>query len=366
MKNRTEQPEVDSAVLAGKLQGLLAKHLHVRSVLEVAELAFIDRWQAGEVTLTGKHLQQALQIVANHEPRRVPAGPSMGMPETVMVPLEKIVNRLQGLDEDRIRKLAISIGEVGLLQPIGIAKESGELVYGRHRVAAFRLLGRKEIPAVVIDLDADRQALATIEENLRRRQLTPLEEAEMLAEGKEIYDRLHPEAKARGKGGGRKSKSHDENLISEGNGKAKTKASKETPTFTEATAAATGKSRATVARQAAIGRDLSPEVKAEIRGTALARNQKELAALAKVGKKDKDLALSAAKAINEGVAKTVAEAITEPESIDDRARACAKDLASRLESLKSQWQRRWGSLVATADVWAEQCALAAELKMWEK
>ncbi len=47
--------------------------------------------------------------------------------------------------------LAKSIGDVGLLQPIGVTPDS-RLVFGRRRLEAFRHLGRSTIPARVVDV----------------------------------------------------------------------------------------------------------------------------------------------------------------------------------------------------------------------
>jgi len=58
----------------------------------------------------------------------------------------KIKKGRRPVDENKVRELADSIQEVGLLNPITITREN-ILIAGAHRIAAFKLLGRKEIPA---------------------------------------------------------------------------------------------------------------------------------------------------------------------------------------------------------------------------
>lgn len=85
----------------------------------------------------------------------------------------------KAFDEEKIKELASSIKEHGIIQPVILRKiKSGyELVAGERRWRAARLAGVKKIPAVVKDLtDAEVMQIALIE-NLQREDLTPLEEA---------------------------------------------------------------------------------------------------------------------------------------------------------------------------------------------
>ena len=107
----------------------------------------------------------------------------------------KVGTRKRKLDEERVRELAESIRELGLLQPIGIQGD-GTLVFGWHRLEACKLLGWDEIEATVVSAeDALRAELAEIDENLIRNELTALERAEHLARRKELYEQLYPFAK---------------------------------------------------------------------------------------------------------------------------------------------------------------------------
>ncbi len=58
-----------------------------------------------------------------------------------------------------IEALACSIEEVGLLQPIGITPDN-ELVFGERRLRAYRnVLGRKTIPARIVDVPQGQRVL---------------------------------------------------------------------------------------------------------------------------------------------------------------------------------------------------------------
>jgi len=83
------------------------------------------------------------------------------------------------IDPERVRELAESIRENGLLSPILLRPMNGryEIIAGDRRYLAHRLLERKEIKAIVKDVsDHDMIVLRGIE-NLQRENLTPSEEA---------------------------------------------------------------------------------------------------------------------------------------------------------------------------------------------
>src|SRR3972149_6758368 len=85
------------------------------------------------------------------------------------------------IDPERVRELAESIREVGLLEPVLIRPVNGryEMVAGDRRYLAHKLLGLKEINAIVKPLD-DRETVVTRGiENLQRVNLTPSEESQV-------------------------------------------------------------------------------------------------------------------------------------------------------------------------------------------
>jgi ParB family transcriptional regulator, chromosome partitioning protein len=84
-------------------------------------------------------------------------------------------------DDDGIEELSRSISKTGILQPILVTREGERyrILAGERRVRAARLAGLADVPVVVREgvTDRDHLLLALIE-NVQRRDLTVLEEAE--------------------------------------------------------------------------------------------------------------------------------------------------------------------------------------------
>ncbi len=93
--------------------------------------------------------------------------------------------------EESIAALAESIKLYGLIQPVTVrpAGSSGkfEIVEGERRFRAAKLLGLKDIPAVIIQTDSRRSAEISLTENLQRECLSLYEEAEAIRSFMEIY-----------------------------------------------------------------------------------------------------------------------------------------------------------------------------------
>ena len=94
-----------------------------------------------------------------------------------------------------VEELAKSISAVGLLNPITLDQHS-TLVAGLHRLEAAKLLGWTEIECTAIGMNTVQAELAEIDENIVRTRLNRQELCEQLLRRKEIYEMLHPEAKA--------------------------------------------------------------------------------------------------------------------------------------------------------------------------
>jgi len=96
-------------------------------------------------------------------------------------------------DEEKLAELASSIKLHGLLQPIVVRrKDDGfELVAGERRLRAAQLAEIDRLPALVRELE-DPLEIALIE-NLQREDLSPLEEAEALAQLIERHGYSHRE-----------------------------------------------------------------------------------------------------------------------------------------------------------------------------
>jgi len=86
----------------------------------------------------------------------------------------------QGFDEDALEELAVSIREVGLLQPVVVRQVMPgryELIMGERRWRACQRAGQEHIPAIVRGTTDDDMLREALMENLHREQLNPLEEA---------------------------------------------------------------------------------------------------------------------------------------------------------------------------------------------
>ena len=82
-------------------------------------------------------------------------------------------------DDEKLEKLAFSIEEHGVLQPILLQKLSKgfEIIAGERRWRAARKAGLNEIPAIVKDLENIDIAQIALIENLQREDLNAIEEA---------------------------------------------------------------------------------------------------------------------------------------------------------------------------------------------
>lgn len=83
-------------------------------------------------------------------------------------------------DEGKLKELAASIKEQGVLQPILVRpQEKGkyEIVAGERRFRAAKMAGLKTIPAIVKELADEVTLEVALIENIQRQELNPLEEA---------------------------------------------------------------------------------------------------------------------------------------------------------------------------------------------
>jgi ParB family transcriptional regulator, chromosome partitioning protein len=109
-------------------------------------------------------------------------GPSAGLRGVAIDLLD--ANRRQPrqrFDDTGIEELSQSIRRTGILQPVLVTKEGGRfrIIAGERRVRAARRAGLSEIPVIVREGVTDRDhLLLALVENVQRRDLTALEEAE--------------------------------------------------------------------------------------------------------------------------------------------------------------------------------------------
>lgn len=95
-------------------------------------------------------------------------------------------------DEEAIARLADSIAQYGILQPLTVrrspeAEGKYELVAGERRLRAAKMLGLQSVPCLILNVDGLRSAELSIIENIQRENLNMFEEAAAIAELIFIY-----------------------------------------------------------------------------------------------------------------------------------------------------------------------------------
>ena len=192
---------------------------------------------------------------------------------------------LQTTDVD---KLAASIREVGLIQPVtvrsvsamhnGLVQRVFQIVAGHHRVAAARALGWTEIDAIVVQAEGHLEAeLIEIDENLCRSELSVAQRAYYTARRAEIREALTPSAPTEWRKEGEVGESGNEiPTLSQ----PKPKTGRGNTQFAAETSALTGESKRNINQYRAIGDALGEDV-LRVTGTTLDKKV-ELMALAKL------------------------------------------------------------------------------------
>ena len=82
-------------------------------------------------------------------------------------------------DDGGLYELSCSIAEYGILNPLTVRmrNEQYELVAGERRLRAAKMAGLSDVPCIVLDVDMEDASLIALIENLQRRDLDFIEEA---------------------------------------------------------------------------------------------------------------------------------------------------------------------------------------------
>lgn len=104
------------------------------------------------------------------------------------------------LEED-VSELRDSIEKIGLIHPLVVDKNYN-LICGGRRLSALKLLGRTQIPVVVSDRDDSSNEIASIEENLQRKDFNGWQKDFALSRLQELYAEKYPETRNRNEIGG--------------------------------------------------------------------------------------------------------------------------------------------------------------------
>jgi ParB-like chromosome segregation protein Spo0J len=103
-------------------------------------------------------------------------------------------NPLRPVNDEEVKRLAVSMQQIGLMTPITVRliededSDRWEMVAGRHRLAAAKLLGWKRIDIIEVDWTDTEARLWEISENLHRADLTQLQRKEQIAEWIRLTD----------------------------------------------------------------------------------------------------------------------------------------------------------------------------------
>lgn len=100
------------------------------------------------------------------------------------IPVEDIVpgpmQPRQSFSREGLEELRDSIAENGILQPLTVRAKGDrfELIAGERRLRAARMAGLGEVPCLVLDVDMEKSGVIALIENIQRRDLNFVEEAE--------------------------------------------------------------------------------------------------------------------------------------------------------------------------------------------
>lgn len=82
--------------------------------------------------------------------------------------------------QETLKELSESIAQYGVLNPLTVRRRAGkfELVAGERRLRASKMAGLSHVPCIVIDVNMEEASLLALIENIQRKDLDFIEEAE--------------------------------------------------------------------------------------------------------------------------------------------------------------------------------------------
>lgn len=115
-------------------------------------------------------------------PRPAPASDGRGVVEVVAVDIERSPYQPRiDFDQDALKELSDSIRANGIVQPPVVRRLSNgkyQLIAGERRTRAAIMAGLKKIPVVLVDAEDRKAAEMGVVENIQRKDLNVIEEAE--------------------------------------------------------------------------------------------------------------------------------------------------------------------------------------------
>lgn len=151
----------------------------------------------------GKKTSSAVHSVQKAEKKETASGEDDGSQEILSVRLSQVVpNQSQPrkvFEEEGLEKLADSIRQYGILQPLLVKKKGRyyEIIAGERRWRAARKAGLKEVPVILRTFNPQDAAAISLIENLQREDLNPIEEAQAYRKLIDEFGLTQEEAAAR-------------------------------------------------------------------------------------------------------------------------------------------------------------------------
>jgi ParB family chromosome partitioning protein len=263
------------------------------------------------------------------------------------LPLDEIHTdgRLRPVGQAGVDALKTSIRDLGVLQdPIHVRKikRSGKilLMAGGHRLEAFRQLrdeGDAEfasIPVTCWECNDSFARMMEIDDNLAGAELTALDNAVFLAARKELYEAMHPEAKA----------ATGADLV---NKRWNTADTMSTVSFAATTAQKFGLSERQIRRMTSAGAALMGADVNALRGAPAPVTLNDLTTIAKISDPEERRYVVAA--LSEGKAKNATKARANYSASQGTAAPLLSDHDQKLSRLRDAWDRG-GPRVRTAFV----------------
>jgi ParB family transcriptional regulator, chromosome partitioning protein len=132
----------------------------------------------------------AKQLKENKRPHESQTNQEVTNMETKKIRIDniKVIGNHRPIVKKKLRVIKDSMAKIGLKTPITVraTKEGYELVTGRHRLEAVKLLGWTKIDAFVMGGGKTERRLWIIAENLHRAGLTALQRAESIKEWEKL------------------------------------------------------------------------------------------------------------------------------------------------------------------------------------
>ena len=120
-------------------------------------------------------------MLLTKSPSTVPSGRVLLLPVSEIRPNPAQPRRV--FDPQALQELADPIAVYGILQPLSVRRTpSGwELIAGERRLRAARIAGLAQVPCIALSADEQASGMLALIENLQRRDLSFLEEAQGIA-----------------------------------------------------------------------------------------------------------------------------------------------------------------------------------------